>query len=79
MTHVHFIGIGGSGLSAIARLLLEQGYQVSGSDRTLSSLAAELKTVGATIFVFHHAPQEISTLIDWDSCCEGGNDFQVVI
>jgi UDP-N-acetylmuramate--alanine ligase len=55
MTHVHFIGIGGSGLSAIARLLLEQGYQVSGSDRALSPLAAELKTAGATVFVGHVA------------------------
>ena len=42
MTHVHFIGIGGSGLSAIARLLLELGYEVSGSDRTLSPMAIEI-------------------------------------
>ncbi len=34
---IHFIGIGGSGLSAIARLLLESGYIVSGSDRTTIS------------------------------------------
>ncbi|MCC6146162.1 MAG: hypothetical protein IT308_01200, partial [Anaerolineaceae bacterium] len=38
MEHIHFIGIGGTGLSAIARLLLESGYQVSGSDRILSPL-----------------------------------------
>ncbi len=38
MTRVHFIGIGGSGLSAIARLLKESGYEVTGSDRTLSSV-----------------------------------------
>jgi len=63
MTHVHFIGIGGSGLSAIARLLLEQGYRVSGSDRMLSSLAAELKTAGATVFVGHAA--ENITGADW--------------
>jgi UDP-N-acetylmuramate--alanine ligase len=36
---VHFIGIGGTGLSAIARVLLESGYQVSGSDQILSPLA----------------------------------------
>ncbi|TLN04349.1 UDP-N-acetylmuramate--L-alanine ligase, partial [bacterium] len=53
MTHVHLIGIGGSGLSAIARLLLESGYSVSGSDRTPSQLAQELAAVGATIFVGH--------------------------
>ena len=43
MTHVHFIGIGGSGLSAIARLLLESGYTVSGSDRELSPFADEVR------------------------------------
>ncbi|MCX6065612.1 MAG: UDP-N-acetylmuramate--L-alanine ligase [Chloroflexi bacterium] len=61
--HVHFIGIGGSGLSAIARLLLEQGYRVTGSDRTLSPLADELKTAGATVAVGHAA--ENVTGADW--------------
>ena len=42
MKKVHFIGIGGTGLSAIARILVEQGYTVSGSDRILSPLALEL-------------------------------------
>jgi UDP-N-acetylmuramate--alanine ligase len=63
MTHVHFIGIGGSGLSAIARLLLEQGYRVSGSDRALSPLAADLKTAGATVAIGHAA--ENITGADW--------------
>ncbi len=55
MTHVHFIGIGGSGLSAIARLLLESGYEVTGSDRTLSPLAADLQKAGATVYIGHAA------------------------
>ena len=55
MRHVHFIGIGGSGLSAIARLLLESGYTVSGSDRTLSPLAHELAKAGARVFSGHAA------------------------
>ena len=54
MTHVHFIGIGGSGLSAIARLLLESGYTVSGSDRVLTPFAEEVRKAGATVFVGHH-------------------------
>ena len=49
MTHVHFIGIGGSGLSAIARLLLESGYTVSGSDRALSPFAEEVRKAGAPV------------------------------
>ncbi len=51
--HVHFIGIGGSGLSAIARLLLESGYTVSGSDRALSPLAQELLEAGVHVTIGH--------------------------
>ena len=54
MTHVHFIGIGGSGLSAIARLLLESGYTVSGSDRAMSPFADEIRKAGATVYIGHH-------------------------
>lgn len=63
MTHVHFIGIGGSGLSAIARFLLEQGYRVSGSDRALSPLAAELQSDGVNVSV-GHTPENIDGA-DW--------------
>ena len=48
-TRVHFIGIGGSGLSAIARLLVESGYVVSGSDRVLSPLAQDLAAAGVRV------------------------------
>ena len=54
MTHVHFIGIGGSGLSAIARLLLESGYTVSGSDRVMSPFADEIRRAGAAVYIGHH-------------------------
>jgi UDP-N-acetylmuramate--alanine ligase len=63
MTHVHFIGIGGSGLSAIARLLLENGYTVSGSDRALTPFAEEVRKAGATVYVGHH-PRNL-TGADW--------------
>ena len=59
MTHIHFIGIGGSGLSAIARLLLESGYTVSGSDRALTPFADEVRHAGATVYVGHH-PRNIA-------------------
>jgi UDP-N-acetylmuramate--alanine ligase len=59
MKHIHFIGIGGSGLSAIARLLLESGYKVSGSDRALTPFAEEVRKVGATVYVGHH-PRNIA-------------------
>ncbi|MFZ4827229.1 MAG: UDP-N-acetylmuramate--L-alanine ligase [Phototrophicaceae bacterium] len=54
---VHFVGIGGFGLSAIARVLLERGYQVSGSDRAMNDLMRALQRDGATIYVGHAAEQ----------------------
>jgi len=59
MKKVHFIGIGGTGLSAIARILVEQGVSVSGSDRILSPLALELVELGVSVFV-GHAPQNVA-------------------
>ncbi|MBA3872861.1 MAG: UDP-N-acetylmuramate--L-alanine ligase [Anaerolineae bacterium] len=53
--HIFLVGIGGSGLSAIARVLLGQGYKVSGSDRSLNSLTAALERDGATIYEGHDA------------------------
>ena len=53
--HTHFIGIGGTGLSAIARVLLERGEVVSGSDRSPSALAAEIEKAGARVVIGHAA------------------------
>ncbi|MBI5669944.1 MAG: UDP-N-acetylmuramate--L-alanine ligase [Chloroflexi bacterium] len=53
--HIHLVGIGGSGLSAIARVLLGQGYKVSGSDRTPNALTEALARDGATIYTGHDA------------------------
>ncbi len=55
MEHIHLIGIGGTGLSAIARVLLESGYSVSGSDRLISPLAENLQAAGARIDRGHRA------------------------
>ncbi len=54
MTHIHFIGIGGTGLSALARVLLERGEIVSGSDMRVSSLAQAVQAAGARVYVGHH-------------------------
>ena len=53
--HVHFIGIGGAGLSAIARLMAQQGVVVSGSDAFDSAVVAALRAEGITCFVGHDA------------------------
>ena len=52
---VHFIGIGGIGVSAIARMTLTEGKEVSGSDISPSAITDELKKLGAKIFLGHKA------------------------
>jgi UDP-N-acetylmuramate--alanine ligase len=58
MTRIHLIGIGGTGISAIARVLLEMGYTVSGSDRAESPYTRDLRTLGILITIGHH-PQNV--------------------
>ena len=51
--HVHFIGIGGSGMSAIARIMLELGYHVTGSDLKTSAASERLEALGAICSLGH--------------------------
>ena len=51
--HIHFVGIGGAGMSGIAQVLLNQGYVVSGSDLNESPVTLALAGHGATIFPGH--------------------------
>jgi UDP-N-acetylmuramate--alanine ligase len=53
--HVHFVGIGGSGMSGIAEVLLNLGYQVSGSDLSENSVTQRLVRLGAKVKVGHEA------------------------
>ncbi len=55
--HFHIVGIGGAGMSAIARVLHGRGFTVSGSDAQSNSLTAELEREGATIYAGHAATQ----------------------
>jgi UDP-N-acetylmuramate--alanine ligase len=52
---LHFVGIGGIGMSGIAELLLNLGYQVSGSDVKRSSVTDRLETLGGKIYIGHSA------------------------
>ncbi|MEI8131035.1 MAG: UDP-N-acetylmuramate--L-alanine ligase [Leptolinea sp.] len=58
---VHFIGIGGTGISAIAKVLVEKGWQVSGSDRSASSYTDEMGALGVKVF-FNHAAANIGEI-----------------
>jgi len=53
--HLHFVGIGGIGMSAIAEVLLKLGYQVSGSDLRSTPLTSRLAALGATVYEGHDA------------------------
>jgi len=53
MKHIHFIGIGGTGLSAIAMVLLERGFMVSGSDQHPSNRLQRLQEKGAKVIIGH--------------------------
>jgi UDP-N-acetylmuramate--alanine ligase len=52
---VHIVGIGGAGMSAIATVLLERGFRVTGSDQTESELTQALRQKGAVVFIGHGA------------------------
>src|SRR5712692_5449273 len=53
--HIHFVGIGGIGMSGIAEVLLNLGYKVSGSDQKLSPITERLAALGGAIREGHVA------------------------
>ena len=51
--NIHFVGIGGSGMSGIAEVLLNQGYSITGSDIAINPSIINLRSLGASIFIGH--------------------------
>ena len=51
--HIHFVGIGGAGMSGIAEVLLNLGYQVSGSDLSQNAVTERLRALGARVEIGH--------------------------
>jgi UDP-N-acetylmuramate--alanine ligase len=52
---IHLVGIGGSGMSGIAEILLNLGYRVTGSDQRRNDSVERLEALGAKVFIGHHA------------------------
>src|SRR5690606_16263484 len=75
---VHFVGIGGSGMSGIARLLLEAGHRVTGSDVRDSDAVRELRAAGATIAIGHDAAHvgDADTVIVTGALWEDNPEYQ---
>ena len=53
LKHIHFVGIGGIGMSGIAEVLINQGYTVSGSDAKEGDTTRRLRSLGATVHIGH--------------------------
>lgn len=73
-TKLHFIGIGGIGMSGIAEVLLDLGYKVSGSDLNDSPVVNNLRNKGADIFIGHEASNvNDATLVVYSSAIDNTN------
>ncbi len=74
VNHIHFVGIGGSGMSGIAEILFNLDYRVSGSDLSESAVTKRLRSFGITVYTGHHGDQIVgadvvvtSTAVDSDN------------
>ncbi len=74
---VHFIGIGGSGMSGIARVLAERGLTVSGSDRAASEVTESLERAGIRVSLGHDASHlgEATTVVVSSAVREGNPEL----
>lgn len=75
---VHFVGIGGSGMSGIARLFLAAGHRVTGSDRSDSAYVAALRAEGADVAIGHDAgnvPDDAAALVFTSALWEDNPEY----
>lgn len=74
LKHIHLVGIGGTGMSGIAEVLLNLGYKVSGSDLQENEATRRLARLGATISIGHHAANvEGADVVVISSAIQPGN------
>ena len=76
--HLHFVGIGGSGMSGIAEILHNLGYKVSGSDQSDSATLQRLKSLGITTFVGHASKHIAGAGAVVTSTAVGGSNPEVI-
>ena len=75
---IHFIGIGGSGMSGIAEVLLTLGYKVTGSDVKESDVTQRLRSLGAMIYIGHEASHSRGAHVVVTSTAVSQNNPEVV-
>jgi UDP-N-acetylmuramate--alanine ligase len=78
---VHFVGIGGSGMSGIARLFLGAGHTVTGSDLRETDAVTELRALGATIAIGHDAKNvgDADTLVVTGALWQDNPEYQLAL
>jgi UDP-N-acetylmuramate--alanine ligase len=76
--HIHFIGIGGSGMCGIAEVMRNLGFHVTGSDRRESDVLARLRSLGAVVWVGQRAEQVIGADVVVKSTAIGADNVEVL-
>jgi UDP-N-acetylmuramate--alanine ligase len=76
--HIHFVGIGGIGMSGIAELLLNLGYRVTGSDLRESETTQRLTRLGGTVFQGHESAQVTGADVVVTSSAVGAENPEVI-
>ena len=75
---IHFIGIGGAGMSGIAEVLLNQGYEISGSDIKASSVTERLEKKGAKVFIGHAADNVVGVDVIENSSAVNNTNPEII-
>lgn len=75
---IHFIGIGGAGMSGIAEVLLNQGYDISGSDIKASSVTERLVKKGAQVFIGHTAENVVGADVVVNSSAVNNTNPEII-
>ncbi|PIE45946.1 MAG: UDP-N-acetylmuramate--L-alanine ligase, partial [Gammaproteobacteria bacterium] len=76
--HIHFIGIGGSGMNGIAEVMINLGYQVTGSDISDSANTRRLAKLGATIYIGQQAENIAGSDVIVRSTAVKDNNVEIV-
>ncbi len=75
--NIHFVGIGGSGMCGIAEVLINQGYNISGSDVAASRVTARLQELGAKVWIGHAASNVVDADVVVTSTAIAGDNVEV--
>ena len=74
---IHFVGIGGAGMSGIASVMLSQGYRVTGSDMVESDVTERLRATGVKVTIGHSADSVAQADVVVTSTAVGTNNVEV--